>query len=338
MKILVENSVWANVGNGWYQYSLYYMLKKLFPEHDVVMGEGPIYLSFRIKDAKQQANALDWMEYQSADIHVLSGPMMSDLDNLYFKKIMRLKERGENYALISCSGTGYSSGRIAELGEFLKKYPPILMSTRDEETYNTFSPYVANCYNGICTAFLVNKNIDIRAYKMDKPFFISSFYREEEPHYVLKDKSKQCVLENLEVIHRKNTLRLPYSISRHLNYRHNHQEEIGGMVIVRTVQGLSTRFNHINFAVPHSFISFNPLTYLEVVKSSEFTISDRVHACAVSLACGHPARFLFSTPRAGIFDRLGFDYKSNNGIMYPNPQKIDEEYEKLTMVIKKYIG
>ena len=338
MRILIENSVWANVGNAWYQYSLYYMLKKLFPEHDVIIGEGPINLAFRITNAKQQANALNWMEYQSADIHIFSGPMISDLDNFYLNKIAKLKSRGEDYALISCSGTGYSSNRIAELGEFLEKYPPLFMATRDEETYNAFSPFVPNSYNGICTAFLVDKNIDIRTYKMDQPFFISSFYREEEPKFVLKDKTQPCSLENVEVHHRKNRWGLPYSLSRHFNYKNEQQSELGGMLIVRTIQGLSTRFNHINFALPNSFISFNPLTYLEIFKSSEFTISDRVHACAVSLACGHPARFLFHTPRAGIFDRLGFDYKSNNGIMYPNPDKIDEEFEKLTIQIKKFIG
>ncbi len=338
MTILVENSVWANIGNGWYQYSLFYMLKRLFPEHNVIMGEGPISLAFRIKNPKQQANALKWMEYQRADIHVFSGPMLSDLDNLYLQKIKRLTERGEKYALISCSGTGYSSNRILELGTFLKKYPPLFMATRDEETYNTFSPFVPNSYNGICTAFLVDKNLDICAYQMERPFFISSFYREEEPRFCLKDDTLPCTLENIEVHHRNNRLGLPYSLSRHLNFLNEQQAEVGGLTIVRTIQGLSTRFNHINFAVPNSFISFNPLTYLELVKSSEFTISDRVHACAVSLACGHPARFMFNTPRAGIFERMGFDYKSNDGIMYPNPEKIEEEFNNLTIQIRKYIG
>lgn len=338
MKILVENSVWANVGNGWYQYSLYYMLKKMFPQYDVVMGEGPASLAFHIDRKSQLDNALEWMNYQTADLHIFSGPMMQDLDNLYYNKIQGLKKRGENYALISCSGTGYSSKRIAEIGEFLKKYPPLFMSTRDEETNKTFGTYVENRYNGICTAFLVNKNIDIRSYKMDKPFFISSFYREEEPNYSLKNGNEECSIENITVNHRKNHFGLPYSVSRHFNSKNGQQNEIGGMKIVRTVQGLSTKFNHINFSVPNSFISFNPLTYLEVIKSSEFTISDRVHACAVSLACGHPAQFLFNTPRAGIFDRLGLDYKRNNGIMYPNPEKIDEEFELLKQYIIKNIG
>lgn len=148
----------------------------------------------------------------------------------------------------------------------------------------------------------------------------------------------ECSPENLELNRRKTYLRLPYDISRHLNFLRPQQEEIGGKYIVRTIQNLNTRFNHINFAMPRSFISFNPEKYLDVVKSSEFTISDRVHACVVSLACGHPARFLFDTPRAGIFTRMGLDYKANKGIMYPNMDKIDTEMELLKREIRRYIG
>src|SRR5690606_25738694 len=94
------------------------------------------------------------------------------------------------------------------------------------------------------------------------------------------------------------------------------QEEIGGRKIVRLIQDLNTKFNHINFAMPNSFISFNPLSYLKVIKSSDFVISDRVHACATSLAFGNPARLMVNSPRAAIFDRIGLDYVTNNGIIY----------------------
>ena len=42
--------------------------------------------------------------------------------------------------------------------------------------------------------------------------------------------------------------------------------------------------------------------------------------------------------RAGIFDRLGFDYKSNEGIMYPNMQRIDDEMGLFQDVLKRYIS
>ena len=337
MKILVENSTWNNVGDGWYQYSLFYMLRKMYPHHDVCIGEGPINRAFRIHNKKQLDNALNVMDYENADLHVFSGPMIPTIIEDYSPAIARIQERGEKYCLISASGTGLNKVKIEEIGAFFQKYPPLFMTTRDEETFRNFQSYVKNTYNGICTAFLVDLNIKLHTFKLDKPFFISSFYTEMEPTYDLVDNNKSCQIENVNVIHRKNILGLPFKIARHLNFLNKQQMEIGEYKIVRTVQNLNTRFNHINFAMPNSFISFNPLKYLEVAKSAEFTISDRVHACAISLGCGKPARFLFETPRAGIFDRLGFDYKSNNGIMYPNMDKIIDEKNKLEEYIREFI-
>ncbi|MFC0346059.1 polysaccharide pyruvyl transferase family protein [Epilithonimonas hispanica] len=334
MKILIENSTWNNVGDGWYQYSLYYLLKKIYPEANIVLGEGPVKRAFRITSEKQLNNALNLLDWQDADLHVFSGPMLKTLITDYGTAIKRIIEKGNNYAFISVSGTAVSPSQKKEIGAFLQKYPPLLFSTRDEETYNNFREFVPNAYNGICTAFLVDKTIPLDTFKLDKPFFVSSFYMENEPNFKV---TGDFSIENLQVEHRKNKFGLPFKFARHLNYSLPQQEEIGGRKIVRLIQNLNTKFNHINFAMPNSFISFNPITYLEVIKSAEFVVSDRVHACATSLACGHPARFLFETPRAGIFDRLGFDYKANNGIMYPNMEIIEEEMDKLCSVISKYI-
>ncbi|KAA8732063.1 polysaccharide pyruvyl transferase family protein [Acinetobacter qingfengensis] len=334
MKILVENSTWNNIGDGWYQYSLFYLLKKLYPQARLVMGEGPIQRAFRLSDEQQKNNALNLLDWQAADVHIFSGPMLKSLIPHYGLAIKKLKERGAQYAFISVSGTALTSSEIVEIGTFLRQYPPLLFSTRDVETYNNFKEYVPNAYNGICTAFLVDKTIELDTFKLDKPFFVSSFYTENEPNFT---NNGDFNIENLNVEHRSNLYHLPYKYSRHLNYRLPQQEEVSGRKIVRLIQNLNTKFNHINFALPNSFISFNPISYLEVIKSAEFVVSDRVHACAVSLACGHPARFMFNTPRAGIFDRLKFDYKSNRGIMYPNDDLIKDEMEKLSKVILQSI-
>ena len=115
------------------------------------------------------------------------------------------------------------------------------------------------------------------------------------------------------------------------------QESLEDYHVVRLIQEINSRFNHINFALPNSFVSFNPLSSLNLIKSAEFVISDRVHACATALACNRPAQFLHDTPRAGIFTRMGFDYKANNGILYPNLEIIDDELEKMSQAILKAI-
>lgn len=337
MKILVLNSSWRNVGNAWFCTSLYMLLKEMYPEYEIILGEDPIRISFRIKNNKEINNALNLIQYQDADIYIFAGPILSEnFYRDYVPIIQQIKENKKDYAFISISGTGLTKLVSTQIGEFLQKYPPLFFSSRDEETYYTFKPYVNNIYNGICTAFLVNKTIPIYPIKMKKKFFISSFYRELEPIFILPS-NKCCNIENLQIKHRKNILNLPYSIARHFNIYLKHQTEVGDHIIVRTIQDLNTKFNHINFACPNSFISYNPISYLNLTKSCEFVISDRVHACAIALACGKPARFLFNTKRAGIFDRMGFDYKKNGGIMYPNPEKIDSEKFLLENEIRKYI-
>jgi len=336
MKILVENSTWNNMGDGWYQFALYFLLKKIYSEHEVSIGEGPMRRSFRINNPKQLKNCLDIMLYQKADVHIFSGPILPSLLRDYKRKIIEINKRNAQYALISVSGTSLSQDRVNKIGNFLKEYPPILFISRDEETYKAFYPFIKNIYNGICTAFLVNKTIPTYCFELEKPFFISSFYTEPEPFYSVRN-GKDCTVENLQIQRKKTFLRMPYTYTRHFNFLHSQQDEVGNHLIVRTIQGFNPKFNHINFAMPHSFISFNPISYLGVTKSSKFVVSDRVHACAIGLAYGKPVKFSFNTPRAGIFDRMGFDYKSNKGIMYPNMERIDEEYEKLIAVIKKSI-
>jgi hypothetical protein len=337
MKILVENSTWNNVGDAWYQTSLYLLLKSIYPKHSVILGEGPIKRAFRINNPTQLKNSLDLMKYQKADVHVFSGPILYHILREYKDKIIEIKNRNAQYTLISVSGTGLSQTMVNEIGDFFKQYPPLFFASRDRETYEAFEPYVANAYDGICTAFLVNKTNPVDTFELEKPFFVSSFYTELEPLFDLIDKNKGCNIENIQVNHKKTYWKLPYRFTRHLNYLRPQQTEIGDYLIVRTIQNLNTKFNHINFALPNSFISFNPLSYLNVTKSSQFIISDRVHACAIGLAYNKPVRFLFNTPRAGIFDRMGFDYKLHNGFMYPNMERIEEEYDKLINAIKHNI-
>jgi hypothetical protein len=331
MKILVENSTWNNIGDGFYQSALFVLIKKLYPDATVLMEEGPIFRAFRPKSEWQKKNALQLMDYQSADLHIFSGPMIRQILTNYKDKIKQIKERGEQYALISASSAGISDSLRAETGEFFQKYQPLFLSSRDQETYLKFKDYVKNSYNGICTAFLVNKMLPVDQLDHNFKFFISSFYRELEPVYKVNG---EVDIRNVELDRKKTFFGLNHRFSRHLNRFRPVQDGVNGHKIVRVNQEVSTKFNHINFALPNSFLSFNLLSYLALYKSADFTISDRVHSCAVSLAFGKPARLFTNSPRAGIFNRLGFDHKKDNGIMYPNLEIIDTEAEKLSSFIK----
>ncbi|OMP79067.1 MULTISPECIES: polysaccharide pyruvyl transferase family protein [unclassified Chitinophaga] len=334
MKILVENSTWNNIGDGFYQSALFVLIKKLYPEANVLMEEGPIFRAFRPKSDWQRKNALHMMNHQFADLHIFSGPIIRQILTNYKDKIKQIKEKGEQYALVSVSSAGISDSLHTETGEFFQKYPPLFLSSRDQDTYLKFKDYIKNSYNGICTAFLVNKMLPVDTLDKNFKFFISSFYRELEPVYKVNG---EVEITNLELERKKTFWGLNHRFSRHLNRFRPVQEAVKEHKIVRVNQEVSTKFNHINFALPNSFLSYNLLSYLALYKSADFTVSDRVHSCAVSLAFGKPARLLTNSLRAGIFNRLGFDHKQNNGIMYPNLDIIDSEAEKLSSFIKSSI-
>jgi polysaccharide pyruvyl transferase WcaK-like protein len=334
MKILVENSTWNNIGDGFYQSALYILIKQLYPTANVLMEEGPIFRAFRPKSDWQKQNCLNLMNYQSADLHIFSGPMIRQILTNYKDKIIALKAAGEQYAFVSVSAAGITEDLRQETGAFFQQYPPLFLASRDEETYLKFKDFVKNSYNGMCTAFLVNKMLPVDQLNPAFKFFISSFYRELEPVYKLKNGTQDVNLNTIDLNRKQTYLGIPHRFARHLNRFRPAQEEVNGLKVVRVQQEVSTKFNHINFSQPNSFLSFNLLSYLALYKSADFTISDRVHSCAVSLAFGKPARLFTKSPRAGIFNRLGFDHKQNNGIMQPNLDIIDVEAEKLSTFIK----
>ena len=98
------------------------------------------------------------------------------------------------------------------------------------------------------------------------------------------------------------------------------------------------------FYAPNSFTRFNFRAYLNLSASAEFTVSDRVHACAASLAYGKPARLIEAkqkmiSMRSGIFDRVGAYIEPETGILYPpETDLINTELINLKNYLKEKIG
>ena len=335
MKIIVENSTWNNLGDGFYQNTLFNLISEIFPNAEVYCGEGPVERSFKPKK-RHIINSFKLIENQNADIHVFSGPMLKNLIKTdYYKAIKNIIESGANYALLSCSCDGLKGLELNRVREFLIKFPPIAFASRDPYTYEVFKDFVPTSYNGICTAFLVDKYLKIDTLELKEKYFVSSFYTKPEPNYS-SELNQNINIKDVDVSYGKCYLPLlPWKINRHLEIYKNSISNLGELRIIRTVQGVSNKSNNYNFKYPNSFITYNPITLLSLFKGCEFTISDRVHACAVTLVFGKPARFLHKTDRAGIFDRFNLDYKNNDGFMYPNG--LNEQIDHETELLKEYI-
>lgn len=316
MKIGVFNSAWGNVGNAFFAYGIISLLRKLFPQHEILeLDEPHPYMApSRVKKCREHVFPL--FQHQEADVYVFSGPILAQVVRFDFTRIMRgIKAAGKEYVILSASASEMTAEEIKAVAAFLNECPPLAFATRDEATYEKFKSLVPFCHNGICGAFLIPL-IDGVAEVKTKPYFVSSFYKNPEPIFSVSD-GQEVTVDSLVVKPRKSFLRgFPLTYARHFEIFRKYPSALHGVDIVRVHQGFNPAMKLFNYAQPNSFVSYNPRCYLSVYKGCEFVVSDRVHACAAALAYGHPARLLDINDRMGIFARMGIA-RSENGVMYP---------------------
>lgn len=317
MKIGVFNSAWGNVGNAFFAYGIISLLRKLFPQHEMLELDEPHPYMAPSRAKKCAEHVFPLFQYQEADVYVFSGPILAQIVRFDFARIMReIKASGKEYMILSASASEMSAEEIKAVASVLNECPPLAFATRDEATCEKFKPLTPFCHNGICGAFLIPFIDGVADVKSKRTYFVSSFYKTPEPYFSVAE-DRPLSVDSLVVKPRKSLLRgVPLAYARHFEFLRKYPSCLGGMDIVRVHQGFNPAMKLFNYALPNSFVSYNPRSYLSVYKGCEFVVSDRVHACAAALAYGHPARLLDVNDRMGIFARMGIKREAS-GVMRP---------------------
>lgn len=313
--IWVENSTWNNIGDGFYQSSLVYQIRKLFPEHLVVEGDGPASRTFR-PSAKFAHNVFDAMEYQDADVYIFSGPMLRQLSWRYEGLIRRLMSRGKRYAIFSASAADASASDREEIEAFFEKYPPVALSLRDNENYEWLRAAVPNAISSICAAFLVGE-LPVPRLAYDTPYFISNFYTAGEPKFSIGDS-----WETLKVSSLKTRSPKVMKFLRHLEWLDSGPDMVGKYKVVRVRHETTMKFSHLTFRKLNSYCSMNPVVILSAYEGCDFVVSDRVHACVAGLAFGKPVYLYKVDNRAMLFNQKEIIRHHDNGFMTINSGKL----------------
>jgi hypothetical protein len=336
VSILVENSTWNNVGDGFYQFPIFYLLEAMFGHHsNVSMIDGPVERAFRLGSNLKNRfrnNAFEISSLYQGDIYVFSGPILNaNFLSHYASFIKMLKQEGANYLILSShSSLDSESEQLNDIIDFLSLYPPLGVSTRDVYTFNLLSPHLENCYNGICCAFYAYLLLPLPKFKVDRKYVTISFHKSFEPD--IKIEIEDQTISNV-------TLK-PYRLSKHIGswrlLRHGEflrplPKSISNYEVIRPHHGIGTSFFNVDFSKPNSYLSFNPLSYLSLYQNSSLTISDRVHACVATLANGRPALFYSNhispdDKRHFIFDRAPLIKDPKTGLYHTNLKGIQTEF------------
>lgn len=317
MKIVVENATWTNIGDAFYKTATCELLKKLFPRANVYEGDTDPVLLFR-PSRPFRKHCLNVLPYEQADLFIFTGTVLSNAAFwAYEDKIRRIVESGSKYALISCHGAPLDF-LDSKVGPFLAEYPPVALATRDSETYSVVAKYVPHAYDGICLSFSMRDFFPPLSLEFEKKYFISSFYRMPEPHFSWPDSRRG--ISSLILKHRKQFVNR--RVERHFDFLRRHQCEVGEHLVIRVQQTPTIYWSHLLFPAPNSYVRLNFRSYLNLFANAEFTVSDRVHACAASITYGKPARLVGRkipkiAQRAGIFERIGCPPDPDTGVILP---------------------
>jgi hypothetical protein len=324
-RIALVSGFWGqNIGNAFFNIGGKWILQQVFPDHDVdFIQDQPGLRTFHNQSKGNPKNDIELLRFLKVDYIVLQGPMLTvNFRALWERTFAALTKRGTRIILLGAALFKHTEQEIEANHQFLREYPPFLMSTRDHYTYEAFKDICPKIYSGIDSAFFCPKVYNPFDLAIE-PYVTVNFDRFPEPNITVAprraDKLEGPFDRNFEILGHQWGLRQPKLQMRFslkgkawayigaLLDRRKLPKEIAGYTIVRPEH----RFNpHITWKIyrqPNAVASDEPFTYFTVYAGASLTLSDRVHACVATLAYGKPAMLFTPSPRARLFERLGMN-------------------------------
>lgn len=319
-KIAYIGGYWStNIGNAFFNVGAKYVLGRVFGGDNVNMVSDQSAYTPGWKTKKGNIPyAVDYWKHINTDYVALLGPMLSESFLPIWKGTLdALKSRGVRYVLLSSGMMKCNEKTVSEIKEYFKENPPFAVTTRDRATYDTYKDSVENIYDGICFAFFVPD--EIKPFGNDlSPLMALNFDKIDEPRiYVDKEckydrqfdynghnyKIKFKGLANVGLKTDRFTDALIYAQSP--LPRSKRPDRIGEYNVIRPDHRFNPMFVRKVYRYNNSFSSDIPHTYAAIYANAEITLSDRVHACALTLAYGNSAYLFARTGRSGLLDRVG---------------------------------
>lgn len=313
----------TNIGNAFFSMGVEYVLKKLLGEKNVTLvSDLQTYTTGYGKRLYIDKNQLIYISSLDVDYIVLAGPVLSKYFlTLWADTLRNLKDRGIGYILLSAGTMKMDSASKEDIRKFFSECPPYILSSRDSTVYETFGEFAEHAYDGICFSFFVPDAYSPVAMSGMSPYMVCNFDKIGEPEIWEDDGSNKRFNRSFAFEGRNYKLAYPklftaissktdrftdaliYGLS--ILPAPKRADKIGKYTVVRTDQRFHPHYRRKIYRQKNSFVADLPYGYLNLYANSELTLSDRIHACAVTLAYGHSAMLYVNSNRAGLLERVG---------------------------------
>ena len=319
--ILLVSGCWGqNIGNAFFNVGGLEVLRRAFPDHNVqFIQDQPGYWTFNRRRVNPPN---DWglLARLDVDYVVLQGPVFSlALTSLWAETLEALYRRGTRVIYLSAALFRHTPEEVAAARAFLQRFPPAMLSTRDAETHAALGDLAEHAYSGICSAWFVPDVYEPPALHAER-YIVANFDRWLEPRLSLGSGAGEGAEEGVVEVPldgERLTVRRPAHLDRLSDRgkasaylaaaidRRVLPDRIGPYDIVRAEHRSNPRMSWKIYRRPNAVISDEPFTYFTLYANARLTLTDRVHACLMSLAYGRPAMLFTTSPRSRLFTRLG---------------------------------
>lgn len=324
MRVAYCTGFWCtNIGNGFFSMGVEYALKKtLGAENVTVVSDLQTYTTGYGKRLYVDKNQLEYISALNVDYVVLAGPVLSKYFlRLWRNILLKLQSRGIGYILLSTGTMKLNNEESRQIQAFFRECPPDALSSRDQTVYETFGALAKHSYNGICFSFFVSDCYAPAKMETLAPYVVYNFDKISEPEIWQGDDASKSYARQFE--YRNQNYRIAYpkwltAISAKTDRftdaliyaasilpAYKRENHVGRYRIIRTDHRFHPHFRRKIYRQGNSFVADLPYGYLNLYANAEFTLSDRVHACAATLAFGHSAMLFAKTDRCGLLERVG---------------------------------
>ncbi len=350
MKVAIVSGFWGqNIGNAFFNIGGKWILEQVLPGAQInYVLDQPGYRTFNNQAKGNPVNDWGMLARLDIDVIVLEGPMLTvNFPALWESTFKALTKRGVKIVLIGAAMFRFNEEEKQVNLEFLKKYPPFILSSRDYPTYEAFKDVATFTHAGLDSAFFVP-----RAYQpfklQTRPYVAMNFDRWLEP-YVTTDQAPLRE-ESRDFGWDGNTWHLDFpkrlmkwadrnkwwSYAAGFADRRKLPNEIARLEVVRPEHRFNPHITPKIYKRPNAIASDEPWTYFTIYANAALTVSDRVHACIITLAYGNSAVLFSPSPRSQVFDRLGLSEIRRKPISLSGDLLRDEQEKELEFLRKAF--
>lgn len=324
--ITITAGTWStNIGNAFFQLGARHIMRQVFPDHEVcLLTDQAGYWQYGKKE--EPAHSARLLDHVDASCIVLSGSLLTySFPSLWRQSFEVLRRRGTRVILLGVGQFDYSEEETALCRAFLQEYRPHVLVSRDSTTYDNFKDLADHSFDGIDNAYFLP--LAYPPIKLDYP-----------PYIVLNfDKGPEPVCESLAtnghpvwgrpgynsccVPFESGALRISFPghkrfmsdclgkyygyIAGPLGLKRARQDKAGEYQLLRTDHQTNPLCHRKLYYGPGAFAMDVPYGYFALYANAALTLSDRIHACVVTMAYGGAAMLFSKSPRAHIIERVG---------------------------------